>query len=254
MTAAALHDLGGDGPPVLMIPGLCGTAPEWAATAAWLTKDHRGYVLEPRGHGQAQRRPDDVSRAANVADTAEALERIGPAVVIGQSLGGHTAMLTAAAHPALVTALVLAEAGPGGPDETTVRDIGGWLESWPVPFPDLDTAAAFLGGGLVGPAWAAGLRQADDGWWPAFDRDVMTGTLAAAIGPRWTEFERLTCPTLLVTGEHGVLPADEIARMAAHPAVRAVRIAGAGHDVHLDSPDAWRAAVTDFLGEAATDC
>ncbi|WP_033338362.1 alpha/beta fold hydrolase [Catenuloplanes japonicus] len=248
MTAAALHDLGGDGPPVLMIPGLCGTAPEWSATAEWITKTHRGYVLEPRGHGQAARRPDDVSRAAHIADTAEALDRIGPAVVIGQSLGGHTAMLTAAAHPELVTRLVLAEAGPGGPDQDTVRDIGAWLDSWPVPFPGLDTAAAFLGGGLVGPAWAAGLRQDDDGWWPACDADVMTATLAAAIGPRWAEFESISCPTLLVTGEHGVLPADEIARMELHPAVRSVTIPGAGHDVHLDSPAAWRAAVTDFLG------
>ncbi|WP_123677998.1 hypothetical protein [Couchioplanes caeruleus] len=29
--------------------------------------------------------------------------------------------------------------------------------------------------------------------------------------------------------------------------LRAVRIAGAGHDVHLDSPQQWREALTGFL-------
>ncbi|GAB7045156.1 alpha/beta hydrolase [Catenuloplanes indicus JCM 9534] len=247
MTPATLRDLGGAGQPVLMIPGLCGTAPEWSATAAWTTDTHHGYVLEPCGHGDAERHPADVSRAAHVADTAAALAHIGPAVLIGQSLGGHPALLTAAAYPSLVSALVLAEAGPGGPDDATVRDIRAWLASGPALFPDRATAAEFLGGGPVGAAWAAGLRRGPEGLRPAFDPEVMTATLAAAVGPRWDEFDAVTCPTLLVTGEHGVLPADEVARMERHPYVRSVRIPGAGHDVHLDSADAWRAALSGFL-------
>ncbi|MDP9794470.1 pimeloyl-ACP methyl ester carboxylesterase [Catenuloplanes nepalensis] len=75
---------------------------------------------------------------------------------------------------------------------------------------------------------------------------TLTATIAT-IGPRWDEFAAISCPTLLVSGEHGVLPADETALIGRHPAVRPVRIPGAGHDVHLASPGPWQAAVSAFL-------
>ncbi|MBE1492552.1 alpha/beta fold hydrolase [Plantactinospora soyae] len=245
-TRLALHDFGGSGAPVLLLPGLCGHAGEWSATVSGLTGAYHGYALDPRGHGDSERRPTDVSRDAHVADTAAALGLLGPAVVIGQSLGGHTAFLTAARHPELVTGLVLIEAGPQGPDDGTPDRIDRWLGEWPVPFPDQATAARHLGGGLVGSAWASGLRRRDDGWYPAFDRDVMVATIAAA-APRWDEFARISCPTLVVRGGAGSLDADEYARMSRHPMVTAVEIPGGGHDVHLDSPERWRKELADFL-------
>ncbi|MEV6597940.1 alpha/beta hydrolase [Actinoplanes sp. NPDC051346] len=246
-TRLALHDFGGSGRPVLLVPGLCGYAGEWSATVAWLAGTHHVFGLDPRGHGESERRPADVSRAAHVADVATALAVTGPATVIGQSLGGHTALLTAAGHPELVARLVLAEAGPEGPDDDTVRGVDRWLAAWPVPFPDRAAAAAYLGGGLVGEAWARGLRRGPDGWCPTFDREVMVATIAAAVGPCWGEFARIACPTLVVTGGAGYLGAEECARMGQHPLVTAVRIDEAGHDVHLDSPRQWRELVTGFL-------
>ncbi|MEV4627111.1 alpha/beta hydrolase [Micromonospora sp. NPDC049523] len=248
-TRLALHDFGGAGPPVLLLPGLCGYAGEWSATVAWLTGTHHVYALDPRGHGDSERRPADVSRDAHVGDTVAALSVIGPAVVVGQSLGGHTALLTAARLPYLVTRLVLVEAGPEGPDDNTAAGIDNWLSGWPVPFPDQTAAAEFLGGGLVGPAWAGGLRQQADGWYPAFDRDIMVATIAAATGPQWDEFERIICPILVVRGERGFVSVGEYARMLQQPTVTGVEVPGAGHDVHLDSPDPWRAALTEFLAE-----
>jgi pimeloyl-ACP methyl ester carboxylesterase len=70
-----------------------------------------------------------VSRDALVADAACVIERLGlrPAVVVGQSLGGLTALSLAARHPELVRGLVLVEASPdgGGPGvEETVAAMG----------------------------------------------------------------------------------------------------------------------------------
>ncbi|MEV0329877.1 alpha/beta hydrolase [Micromonospora echinospora] len=172
---------------------------------------------------------------------------MGRAGVVGQSLGGHTALLTAARHPELVSRLVLAEAGPQGPDDDTVGMIDRWLGDWPIPFPDRDAAAACLGGGRVGAAWAGGLRHRPGGWYPAFDRDVMVATVAAAVGARWDDFARIRCPILVVRAGDGVLRTDEYARMRRHPTVTAVEIPEAGHDVHLDSPQRWRTVVRDFL-------
>lgn len=246
-TRLAFHDFGGTGEPLLLIPGLCGYAGEWSATIEFLTATHHVFALDPRGHGDSDPRPADVSRAAHIADTFTALNTTGPATVIGQSLGGHTAFLTAASHPHLVTRLVLAEAGPAGHDQNTPLDIDNWLANWPLPFPDLATAAGFLGGGLAGEAWANGLRHHPDGWRPPFERDIMVATIAAAADPRWHDFDRITCPTLVVKGGAGSMNSTEYTRMQNHPMVTAVEIQGAGHDVHLDSPDQWRAAVTTFL-------
>jgi pimeloyl-ACP methyl ester carboxylesterase len=50
-------------------------------------------------------------------------------VLVGQSLGGHTAMLTAAAYPDLVRAVVLVEAVPVDLTPRGQATMRRWLES-----------------------------------------------------------------------------------------------------------------------------
>lgn len=110
--------------------------------------------------------------------------RLGPAVLIGQSMGANTAMLVAAEHPELVRALVVAEGSPDGPLEHDPQPavavlIERWLAGWPVPFPDVEAAHAFfVDQGIEPMAWTAGLRRRGDGLWPAFDARVMVDCIA----------------------------------------------------------------------------
>ncbi|MFF2409677.1 alpha/beta fold hydrolase [Streptomyces sp. NPDC058092] len=172
------RDRGGSGPPVLLLHGLAGHAGEWDTVARELSTRYRVVAVDQRGHGASEHRPRDLSRAAHVADVVAVIERLQlrRPVLIGQSLGGHTAMLTAAAHPGLLGALVLVEAGPGGPNPKVTAEIGGWLDAWPRPFPSRRAAVEFFGGGPVGEGWTAGLEERDGGGWPRFDRDVMVGS------------------------------------------------------------------------------
>jgi pimeloyl-ACP methyl ester carboxylesterase len=89
-----------------MLHGLAGHAGEWTETASWLTGGYHPFGLDARGHGRSERLPDDVSPAAQVADVAFVIEQLalGPVVLVGQSLGGLTALLVAARHPELVRA------------------------------------------------------------------------------------------------------------------------------------------------------
>ena len=84
---------------------------------------------------------------------------------------------------------------------------------------------------------------------PAFDTDVLVTTIAKALARDcWDEWRTLEVPTLLVRGQEGELsPADAAAMVAAAPVAHLVSIPGAGHDVHLDAPEAWRSAVEAFL-------
>ncbi|MFB7025286.1 MULTISPECIES: alpha/beta fold hydrolase [unclassified Streptomyces] len=249
------RDWGGSGTPVVLLHGLAGHVGEWDATAADLTTRHRVVAVDQRGHGASERRPRDVSRAAYVADVVAVVEQLGlrRPVLVGQSLGGHTAMLAAAEHPGLFRALVLVEAGPGGPNPAVQAEIGGWLDSWPTPFPSREAAVEFLGGGAVGEGWAAGLTERDGGWWPRFERDVMVASLAEnARRSFWDEWSNVTCPTLTVLGQGGIIPPPDIAEMLRRrPETSALSVPGAGHDVHLERPDALRHALREFLGTVA---
>ncbi|MFI6641569.1 alpha/beta fold hydrolase [Streptomyces sp. NPDC050504] len=253
-SATASGRTGADRPPILLLHGLAGHAAEWDALAALLPPGHRAVAYDARGHGASTRRPPSVTRAAHVADAAAVVRALGggPAVLVGQSLGGHTAMLTAAAHPELVRALVLVEAGPAGPAPGLPGDIRGWLAGWPVPFPDRAAAAEFFGGGAAGRAWAAGLEEHPDGLRPAFDPEVLVDSLAEnAARDFWDEWRRVTCPTLVVRGDRGTMPEREAVRMRElAPATVLCVVPGAAHDVHLDAPSQLRGAVTEFIAQA----
>ena len=198
----------------------------------------------------------DVSCDAFVADVVALIEalRLSPALLIGQSLGGQTAFLVAARRPDLVRALVVAEASPSPTSPETVESVRDWLEEWPVPFQSPAAARAFFGGETaVGRAWASGLEERDGGWWPSFDDDIVVAALSPTVGQGyWDEWKRIECPTLVVRAGEGTLPEADAGRMVASLRKASLsEIPGAGHDVHLEAPAEWRAAVEGFLLSSA---
>ncbi|MFF7871200.1 alpha/beta fold hydrolase [Streptomyces qaidamensis] len=251
------RDWGGSGPPVVLLHGLAGHAGEWDTLARGLSPRYRIVAVDQRGHGASERRPRDVSRAAYVADAVAVIGQLGlhRPVLAGQSLGGHTALLTASAHPGLLRGLVLVEAGPGRAEPNVPAEIGAMLDAWPTPFPSRRAAVEFFGGGAVGEGWAGGLEERDGGWWPRFDRDVMVQALAEnARRSFWEEWAGITCPTLVVLGQSGIVPPHETeAMLQQRPQTVALSVPGAGHDVHLERPEALHQVLRDFLERAGDE-
>ncbi|WP_319059163.1 alpha/beta fold hydrolase, partial [Streptomyces europaeiscabiei] len=109
---------------LLLLHGLAGHLGEWdELLPPLLAQGHRVVTYDARGHGASTGCPADMSRAACVRDTVTVIRELGldahaqaPLTLVGQSLGGHTAFLAAAAHPELIHSLILIEAGPGAPD------------------------------------------------------------------------------------------------------------------------------------------
>jgi pimeloyl-ACP methyl ester carboxylesterase len=162
-TRLACCDYGGEGPAVVFLHGLAGHAGEWSETAAAVAADYRVLAIDQRGHGRSERHPGDVSREAFVADVALVITELelAPVVLVGQSMGGNTAFLAAAAYPEQIAALVVIEASPDGPTPELAKHIQRWLDRWPIPFRSPEQAAEFFASeGLQPNAWVAGLEPA----------------------------------------------------------------------------------------------
>ncbi|MFP3712308.1 alpha/beta fold hydrolase [Puerhibacterium sp. TATVAM-FAB25] len=250
----AVTDRGGDGPAVVLLHGLAGSSRELLPTADALTGSFRVLLVDQRGHGDSTRRPADLSRRAFVDDVVTVIEHLllGQKVaLVGQSMGAHTAFLTASARPDLVDRLVMLEGHVAGNDRAEgARELGAWFASWPTPFADVESARAFLGASPLAQAWIDGLECTHSGLRPRFDPDVMERTIAAVHEPRWTEWESLTVPTLAVFAEHGMFTTeqkDDLIRR--RPGTRRTDIPRGSHDAHLDAFDAWVRILRDYLGQ-----
>jgi len=249
---AELHvvDHGGAGTPVVILHGLAGSSTEFEATASALD-GRRVLRIDARGHGRSTRHPSDVSREAHVSDVVRVIEQlvVGPVSLIGQSMGGHTAMLVAAARPDLIERMVLLEAGVGGDGSASSRAaMREFFRSWPIPFENPAHARTVLGDDSLGRAWIADLEPRADGLWPRFDADVMAETIEHVdSSPRWAEWERVVAPTLAVFATDGMF--DDQAKtefVGRGNWVRSADISGS-HDAHLDAFDEWMGAVLPFL-------
>lgn len=229
--------------PVVLLHGLAGTAQEWSATLRGLSDTHRVVALEQRGHGHSTRLPQDVTRAAYVADVVALIERLGggPVTLVGQTMGGHTAMLVAAENPHLVQQLVMVESGVGGGGDAVTAPIEQWLRSWPARFPDRDAFIDFFDGTpRAGEAWADGLQFDAGGLVPCWDADVLVEALRAVhVLPRWRAWESISVPTHLVVAERSAIPTEQVERMSRGAKVECTTMAGAGRDIHLNQPQAW---------------
>lgn len=231
-----------------------------------LLHDIPALALDLPGHGRSAwfdeplYLPEDV--AAAVAPVIAALAPRAAAVA-GHSLGGLTALVLASRWPELVRRLVLVDATPGStPDRSQdILDFVGEAE-----FDSfeafVDHAAAYRPGrdreGLRR-SMRHNTRRRDDGTWtwrhdgrehPTRDRwEVVFEELPKG----WDHAAAVRCPTLLVRGRRSrIVTDDDVDRYRRTvPDLRVEVIAGAGHNIHGEQPDALGAAIAAFLGDAA---
>jgi pimeloyl-ACP methyl ester carboxylesterase len=111
-TRVALHDLGGDGEPLLIChaTGFCGRAYE--PLAAVLGARHHVYAVDLRGHGDSPPPPDlDFDWRHIVSDVHAAVRAIGAGPVhgFGHSMGGAVALQAEATYGGLFATAFLYE-------------------------------------------------------------------------------------------------------------------------------------------------
>jgi esterase len=96
----AYRALGGEGPPIVILHGLFGSAQNWAGMGRRLAGHGSVFALDMRNHGDSPHSPTH-TLADSVEDLREwwAMQGRAPVRLIGHSLGGLVSMGFALAHP-----------------------------------------------------------------------------------------------------------------------------------------------------------
>ncbi len=109
-------DFAGEGPPLVMVHGLGGSALNWMDVGPRLARHHRAVALDLAGFGQTPLFNRSAAVGENAGLVRGFIEKLfdEPVVLVGNSMGGHISVLVGADHPELTRRLVLVDpAVPG---------------------------------------------------------------------------------------------------------------------------------------------
>jgi 3-oxoadipate enol-lactonase len=240
-------------PPLVFLHGIGGAARAWRGQLDFFADRYRSIAWDMPGYGGSAPLP-----AVSIASLAEALQDFLQAtgaikpVIVGHSIGGMIVQQLLAKSPRIVSAVVLAQTSPafGKPDG-----------DWQMNFIDARLGPLDRGETLV--TLAPSLVQelvGDDPDIRGLDlaRDCMASvplatyraTMLALMGfDLRAALKNIFVPTLVLSGsKDNNAPAPMMAKMASYiPSATYVEIEGVGHLLNLERPDAFNAALDQFL-------
>ena len=256
------YDRAGSGPPVVFLHGGAMDLRMWEPQLA-LADTFTVVRLDARGHGSSSTPTAPFTHFDDVATVLRELG-LGPAVLVGLSMGGATALDVAIAHPDLVAGVVSCGSGASSIaalDEELFRD------PWTRARLDAQAAAAaafdpqawteaFLEVGLVGPYRA--LTDVDAGV-VARCREMIAHTLSTHVvrgGPPPSALPdaavRAAGITVPVLGVTGAIDSPDHVRMVRElvetvPDGRLAVVEYAGHMPNLEQPAVFEHVLRRFL-------
>ncbi len=109
----AHYVVAGEGPPLLLLHGLGASVVTWRDNIGPLSRAFRVYALDLPGHGDSDKPDIDYSADTVVQFLLGFIESLGieRPRMIGNSIGGALALITALRYPDLVDGLVLVDSG-----------------------------------------------------------------------------------------------------------------------------------------------
>ncbi len=229
-------DVSGEGPPLILLHGLAGSARWWRRNTPALERSFKVHAIDLPGFGASKREARFVLDEAP-AQLIATMDRLGieRASIIGHSMGGLVAAGLAADYPDRVDRLVLVDAGFLSLDPHFRHRITGPIRTVRWTSPSLLPMLAWdsIRSGPIRLVEATSqLLRAD---WRA-------------------KLSKIQAPTLVVWGEHDRVCPIGIGRsiVAVVPGSRLVVIEGAAHNPMWERPDAFDREVLDFLAATGT--
>lgn len=254
------YEARGDGPWLVLVHEFAGSYRSWAPQVDAFAGQFRVLVYNCRGYPPSSV-PQDVnaySQELSIEDLRQLLDhlRIERAIVGGFSMGGSIALSFGLAFPEHVRALVLAGVGTGSADRQQFQqEFGAIADRF-----EREGVRRVAEDYLRGPTRIQLLRK-NPAMWTKFHADFvelssvgLANTLRGVQLRRPTMYEleprlrTLRIPTLVIVGEEDA-PALDASRFlgAAIPGAVLRTLPATGHTLNLEEPEAFNAAVLDFL-------
>jgi pimeloyl-ACP methyl ester carboxylesterase len=256
----------GDGEVLLLIHGMAGSSETWRSVMPALSKKFRVVAPDLLGHGQSAKPRGDYSLGAFAVWLRDFLDElgIGPASVVGHSLGGGVAMQFVYQHPDYCNRLILISSGGLGPDVGTILRLlsapGAELVLPIIAVPPVLTAGNKLRSWLTG----AGIRSPRGAeLWSAYSslsdrqaRQSFLRTLRSVVDYRGQAVSALNrlqlraeVPVMAIWGDaDSIIPVDHAhAAHAARTDSRLEVLEGVGHFPHVEAPAAVAELIEDFI-------
>lgn len=237
----------GTGETILLVHGVGDSAAGWSDLIASLQKGYRVIAIDQRGHGLSPR--FDMEQLVDpfrvlVDDLLSTLEEVGPAVVIGHSMGGAVAAEAAIQRPDLFHKLVLEDPAWFERTREETELVGqARVLSKQRNRENMDKAM----GDLRAKGWSAVETHA----WAAAHDQTQTDFLATGIVAQsrpWREVQQDLAssglPVLVVVGNGADSIVDK--RDLVLPFVEF----DAGHCIRREQPEDYLAALRSFVGAA----
>ena len=241
----------GHGTPLLLVHGLGSSTLDWEQQIPQLAAHYRVIVPDVRGHGRSDKPRERYSIAGFSADLVALIEHLnlGPAHLVGLSMGGMIGFQLAVDQPALLKSLCIVNSAP----QVKLRsadDYWQWFKRWSLMHVlSLGTIGKALGAKLFPKPEQAGLRQKMAERWAKNDKRAYLASFNAIVG--WGVEERLsrvTCPTLVISADRDYTPvALKAAYVKLLPDARLVVIDDSRHATPLDQPHRFNQTLLEFL-------
>lgn len=243
------------GATTVLLHGFTGSTATW--DTVWALLPGHKLAVDLLGHGRtaSPAHPARYTMPAAAADLAQLIERMArpPVHLLGYSMGGRLALYVALHYPDLVARLTLESASPGLADlqaraERTARDnaLADAIER--------DGVAAFVAHWEQLPLWRsqaalpaallAAQRQQRLGSSARGLANSLRGMGSGVQPSLWESLATLSLPVTVIAGElDDKFVAIGQAMAARLPAARLHIIPSAGHNVHLEQPQAFVTAL-----------
>jgi pimeloyl-ACP methyl ester carboxylesterase len=248
-----------DAAPVLMINGLGAVRQSWALQVAALSAAYRVYTYDNRDVGETgpghDPRPYGVDRfARDAAGLIEALG-LGPVHVIGASMGGCIAIELALLRPDLTRSAQIACSWPRT-DCWLAELFSQWVaiqtEMGPLMLDRVTRIWVFTQRWYEDPERLAALaRDAETYPYPRTAAMFARQSDAAIAFDALDRLGGLSCPVHVVAGAEDILTPLRFSRQIADaiPGARLTVLPHVGHGMFWETPEAFNAALLDFLAE-----
>lgn len=234
----------GEGRPVVIVPGIVSPAALWTHVGERLVPRFDCHVLDVRGRGLSESGPHlDYGLDACAQDLIAFVEALGLApqpIVIGHSMGARIALRAAAQAAGRLHSLVLLDPPTSGPGR----------RPYPVPLArtlallraaQRGEAAAALRASTATP-WPEALQQLRAEWLSTCDERAVFAANEDFHGQdMFADLAQSELPiSLICAGEGGVVADTDVDDMRSRrPALHAVRLAGVGHQMQAENPEAF---------------